>query len=747
MPISTVQQPTQVGRTTAPLPRPPAIGMISTYPPTQCGLATFSAALIQHMQLSTGSLGVVQVVDEPEPRPGPEVVAQLVNGSPDSAGAAVRRLNGFDVVVVQHEYGIYGGPDGVDVLGIVDALTVPTIIVLHTVLQDPTASAAAHPAAAARRGRRRRDHDPDRPQTARRELRRRSGAGRGDPARRGRPRALVLGRAPTRRPPARPHLGVDRAGEGHRVGDRRHGGAARPAAALPGDGPDPPQGRCSATARPTATASRNAPGPRVCATSSSSTTATSTPASWPSWCGSRRGAAALRLAGAGDVRGAHRGRRGRATGGLHGLPARDRAAGRRDRARGAAARPRGAGSGAAPGAQRARAWPRSWPSRRRGRRPSCCGPRWPTATAAIAAAASRPAWRRPRDRARRDAVAPVEIPAPMFAHLRRLTDAGGLYEHARGRHPASGARLLPRRRGAGAGGRLPRAGRAAELDDLREQYLTFVLAAQEPDGRFHNRRRSDLTLAGHGIGRGLLGPRALGPRRRRRADAAPARAGARRVRPWRRLRSPHRRAMAFAALGAAEVLAVLPGPRARPRAAGRGRDRGRPARARPGVAMAGAPAELRERGAARGLLAAGAALDSPVARRGRPRPAGLAARPADPGRASVGRPGRRLAVRGTPARHSTSSRSRWRRWPTPAHAAHRSTGDGGWADGVELAAAWFLGDNDSGTPMHDPVYRWRLRRSGALRAQREPGRGVHFGAALDAAAGPALVPSARGGLG
>ncbi len=140
MPISTVQQPTQVGRAPAPLPRPPAIGMISTYPPTQCGLATFSAALIQHMQLSTGSLGVVQLVDEPEPRPGPEVVAQLVNGSTDSAGAAARHLNGFDVVVVQHEYGIYGGPDGVDVLGIVDALTVPTIIVLHTVLQDPTAS-------------------------------------------------------------------------------------------------------------------------------------------------------------------------------------------------------------------------------------------------------------------------------------------------------------------------------------------------------------------------------------------------------------------------------------------------------------------------------------------------------------------------------------------------------------------------------------------------------------------------------
>jgi polysaccharide biosynthesis protein PslF len=140
VPISTVHQPAQAGFDTgATRPRPPAIGMLSTYPPTQCGLATFSAALIQHLHLGAGSLGVVRVVDDPELRHDPDVVGHLVNGSPDSAAAAVRRLNGFDVVVVQHEYGIYGGPNGVDVLPIVDALTVPTIIVLHTVLQDPTA--------------------------------------------------------------------------------------------------------------------------------------------------------------------------------------------------------------------------------------------------------------------------------------------------------------------------------------------------------------------------------------------------------------------------------------------------------------------------------------------------------------------------------------------------------------------------------------------------------------------------------
>jgi hypothetical protein len=98
----------------------------------------------------------------------------------------------------------------------------------------------------------------------------------------------------------------------------------------------------------------------------------------------------------------------------------------------------------------------------------------------------------------------------------------------------------------------------AELDDLREQYLAFVLAAQEPDGRFHNRRRFDLGWTDTASvedcwGRALWG---LGtavarvPHLRERALAGFDRG----VGPA----LPHPRAMAFAALGAAEVLAVVP---------------------------------------------------------------------------------------------------------------------------------------------------------------------------------------------
>ena len=116
----------------------PTIAVLSTYPPTQCGLATFSAALVGQLSHTT-QVGIVRVLDAPvSDDPGPAVVAEIVNGSRSSAAAAVDVLNGYDAVIVQHEYGIYGGPDGEDVLAILDAIKVPIIVVLHTVLDAPS---------------------------------------------------------------------------------------------------------------------------------------------------------------------------------------------------------------------------------------------------------------------------------------------------------------------------------------------------------------------------------------------------------------------------------------------------------------------------------------------------------------------------------------------------------------------------------------------------------------------------------
>jgi glycosyltransferase involved in cell wall biosynthesis len=112
--------------------------LLSTYPPTQCGLATFTAALLAQLRQSGDRACVVRVLDEPGARAGSDVVQDLVAGSAASAAAAAETLNSFDVVIVQHEYGIYGGPDGQDVVSLLNALHVPTIVVLHTVLAHPT---------------------------------------------------------------------------------------------------------------------------------------------------------------------------------------------------------------------------------------------------------------------------------------------------------------------------------------------------------------------------------------------------------------------------------------------------------------------------------------------------------------------------------------------------------------------------------------------------------------------------------
>lgn len=113
-------------------------GFLSTYPPTRCGLATFTAALLRHLVAATpGSQGrVVRVLTGPDRAPASEhpVTHHLVPGAVEAAEA----LNRCDLAVVQHEYGVYGGPDGDDVVGVLARLRVPVIVVLHTVLSAPT---------------------------------------------------------------------------------------------------------------------------------------------------------------------------------------------------------------------------------------------------------------------------------------------------------------------------------------------------------------------------------------------------------------------------------------------------------------------------------------------------------------------------------------------------------------------------------------------------------------------------------
>jgi glycosyltransferase involved in cell wall biosynthesis len=112
-------------------------GILSTYPPTLCGLATFSAALAGGLEVNGATVGVVRIADG-ETSSDPRILAELDNGVPASVTSATAALNDYDAVIVQHEYGLYGGPDGDEVLDILRGLTVPSIVVAHTVRLDPT---------------------------------------------------------------------------------------------------------------------------------------------------------------------------------------------------------------------------------------------------------------------------------------------------------------------------------------------------------------------------------------------------------------------------------------------------------------------------------------------------------------------------------------------------------------------------------------------------------------------------------
>jgi hypothetical protein len=295
----------------------------------------------------------------------------------------------------------------------------------------------------------------------------------------------------------------------------------------------------------------------------------------------------------------------------------------------------------------------------------------------------------------------VTFPVATFSHLRDLTDAGGLYEHAdrTAVRPEHGYCVDDVARGLVV---VSRSG--PEQDDLRRQYLSFVLAAQVDDGRFRNRRGVDLTWTdGPSVedcwGRALwgLGATAAAPGCDDVRDVALS--SFERAATW---RSPHTRAMAFAGLGAAEVLRIRPDHElARALLDSAARHIGAPSHDGawpwPEPRLSYANAALPDV-----LLAAGSALDRPLLiADGLMLLEWLLAAQTRNGHLSVvpvGGLGRWDAIGGFDQQPIEVA--------ALADACVRAfalTDDPRWRDGVELAAAWFLGDNDAGTPLLDVV--------------------------------------------
>lgn len=122
-------------------PRPPrSVALVGTYPPTTCGLATFTSNLRAAIASprSGWDASVVRILDRWEREVSPDVTAHWIGGDPESLARSLEVLSSVDAVLLQHEYGIFPGDDGEDILDLVARLEVPLVAVLHTALLDPS---------------------------------------------------------------------------------------------------------------------------------------------------------------------------------------------------------------------------------------------------------------------------------------------------------------------------------------------------------------------------------------------------------------------------------------------------------------------------------------------------------------------------------------------------------------------------------------------------------------------------------
>ena len=131
------------------------LALVSTYQPRACGIAVFSGDLRQALLDVDSSLevDVVSIVRGGPATHPPEVVTTIRQDlrSDYPAAAAELERRGTDVVLIEHEYGIFGGEAGEYVLALTEQLRIPVVVTLHTVLTEPSPRQAATLTALCRR--------------------------------------------------------------------------------------------------------------------------------------------------------------------------------------------------------------------------------------------------------------------------------------------------------------------------------------------------------------------------------------------------------------------------------------------------------------------------------------------------------------------------------------------------------------------------------------------------------------------
>ncbi|MBN1637792.1 MAG: glycosyltransferase family 4 protein [Ignavibacteriales bacterium] len=123
------------------------IAYISTYPPRECGIGTFTMNLYKSMVMNNEKSKdpiegfIVAMNDHEQTFNYPEEVKLTIRQEHQRdylEAVKFINLSGADICVLEHEFGIFGGQNGIYILPLLHRLEIPLIVTLHTIVKTPS---------------------------------------------------------------------------------------------------------------------------------------------------------------------------------------------------------------------------------------------------------------------------------------------------------------------------------------------------------------------------------------------------------------------------------------------------------------------------------------------------------------------------------------------------------------------------------------------------------------------------------
>lgn len=122
---------------------PPRTLFLGSFPPRECGIATFTNDVIESFDAVFATRSDVISIEEPGAAPRaypPRVIASLHQNDRASYREIARIVDAHpaEILAVQHEYGLFGGDEGAWFADLLESVAKPVVVSLHTVLPDPS---------------------------------------------------------------------------------------------------------------------------------------------------------------------------------------------------------------------------------------------------------------------------------------------------------------------------------------------------------------------------------------------------------------------------------------------------------------------------------------------------------------------------------------------------------------------------------------------------------------------------------